>query len=269
LVQPVKNHLTCVLFAASAAMMLKDYPAPGRSKNAFTLIELLVVIAIIAILAAMLLPALARAKETAKRISCNNNLRQLGMAMRMYVDDNKGTLPPHITASRWPDKFYEYYGKSVKLLLCPSEISLTPATLSPSNNVADAAPRSYFINGWNDYYYDQVGQADFTGLYMAGQYQTGLKESAIVHPSDTILLGEKISERGDFYMDMRANGSGDDFSAYAQDRHSGRGEGSGTGGSNNTFADGSTRYYKYGTALDPLNLWAVSDTNRVAYAFHY
>ena len=69
----------------------------------------------------------------------------------------------------------------------------------------------------------------------------------------------------DFYMDMLA-GNGDDFSgAVAQDRHSGRGEGTQTGGSNNTFADGSTRFYKFGTAFDPLNLWAVSDADRAAY----
>jgi prepilin-type N-terminal cleavage/methylation domain-containing protein len=242
---------------------------PGFFRRAFTLIELLVVIAIIAILAAMLLPALARAKEAGHRIACNNQLRQLGLAMRMYVDDSLGTLPPHLTASRWPDKFFNYYGKNPKVLLCPSEITNFPATLGPSNNVADAAPRSYFINGWNDYFYDHLGAADFTALYLNGVDPAGLKETAILYPSDTIVLGEKISSRGDFYMDMRA-GNGDDFAgAVAQDRHSGRGEGTGTGGSNNTYADGSSRYSKFGTAFDPLNLWAISDTNRAAYAIQF
>ena len=151
--------------------------ASASRRSAFTLIELLVVIAIIAILAAILFPVFGRARENARKSSCQSNLKQLGLSIEQYKADydsyfpiQKGPAPaPGVWESVQP------YIKSLQLLQCPSEVT-------PPNSNPDAAPYkpAPLNNGFSDYFFNS-GLTNFPG---------GRNDSELEQPALTILTAD-------------------------------------------------------------------------------
>jgi prepilin-type N-terminal cleavage/methylation domain-containing protein/prepilin-type processing-associated H-X9-DG protein len=151
-------------------------------RHAFTLIELLVVIAIIAILAAILFPVFAQARDKARGISCLSNSRQIGLAYTMYANDYDGFLPLTNHAGPgmgWTDQCQPYI-KNHQVYRCPSDGSSNwTQPIAPSTDIRKS---SFYLNG-----------------YMAGAAVWG-NTAAIDKPASVIFLAESVQ-----------NGTGDHF----------------------------------------------------------
>jgi prepilin-type N-terminal cleavage/methylation domain-containing protein/prepilin-type processing-associated H-X9-DG protein len=189
----------------------------GR-RPAFTLIELLVVIAIIAILAAILFPVFAQARERARMSACLSNERQLGTALMMYVQDYDETFPYirfHAASAQKGQRCYVWknaiapYLKSIDVLGCPSNpVSRTvPGMPSPDSRWLDPLPGEN-AEGWEM----EPGQR-MPGSYGMNSCATPwlpadtkgvsppLRQAQVARPSDTILIAEGHSTAADVHPD--------------------------------------------------------------------
>jgi prepilin-type N-terminal cleavage/methylation domain-containing protein/prepilin-type processing-associated H-X9-DG protein len=238
---------------------MKSTIAQSRTRRGFTLIELLVVIAIIAILAAILFPVFAKAREKARQITCASNLKQIGLGILQYYQDYDETFPSvtnnntaPVTPAGWADEIQPYL-KSVAVLHCPDDP--TPQSTNPyaepySGNYGNTAYTSYFYN-W------QVGTVNYS--YSTG----GIKLAQMPQPSSTILNGDNIGYsasngipygNGDYcnFQINSARGGANCTSAQGaindapSTRH--------TGGANYAFADGHAKWTR------PNMIWGASST---------
>ena len=184
-----------------------------RGQRAFTLVEVLVVVAVIAILAALLLPALSRGKERARRARCAANLRQVALATFMYVDDHEDTFPIQpedgLAVVAVGGHGTNFYDQLMPYLTQPG------VWVCPSTKAEPGELMSYHMNG----------------LIIT---TNGFRQSRIRRPSDTLLIGESGGTRWNQAY-LRPDHSGDYLYDRPQLTHS--------GGGNATFADGHVTWY--------------------------
>jgi prepilin-type N-terminal cleavage/methylation domain-containing protein/prepilin-type processing-associated H-X9-DG protein len=253
--------------ATSSAKRPKSLTSHGLSTG-FTLIELLVVIAIIAILAALLLPALARAKAKGLQASCMNNLHEIGIASVMYVGDYK-QYPGDYSAAHgcyvWMTRIFSLMGNNRKAFYCPAaaansawdtNVNLTLGGTG-ENGIYDpftVTPAARFSLGYNDWGLDisHKPQLGLGGDVDGNWYQGPVTDTTVANPTQMILLGDVRAQPNAALISFDANldptDSSSGHSQWPSNRHNGR--------IDLMFTDGHVETAKRPDVVNPANsLW--------------
>jgi prepilin-type N-terminal cleavage/methylation domain-containing protein len=222
-----------------------------RRLLAFTLIELLVVIAIIAILAAILFPVFAQARDKARQSSCLSNLKQIGTGLYLYLQDYDEAYPPNrigmTTAGKggytWKEAI-NIYVKNIDVWKCPSAIKA--GKIDPSCNGSRTIPTSYGTNGSLfdiNPYLRSNGQGDIMWGVPAGRPKSVITLSQVNRPAETIWLIEQ--DRG--WQACPDNGDWTIPTGGGPDRHN--------CGNVWVYADSHAKWAKLVSTLTPWDAW--------------